>query len=125
MMQRRDAFPAEAGEERDAMVFLILREGLKISHDEISEGEKRQWDAECEEAVRFIRLKRERDGRDHVGKMDGEEKFSRPAVDEAEGRDGVCKDDSEGEEKKEERRKRQGIVDEEDVCGESDYNDTG
>lgn len=125
MMQRRDAFPAEAREEGDAVIFLVLRKGLEVSHDEIGKSEKRQRRGEREEAMRFVRLKRECDGRNDVREMNGEEKFSSAAVDEAEGRDGVCEDDSEGEEKKEERRKRQGIVDEEDVCGEGNDNDTG
>ena len=49
MMKRHDAFPAEAGEERDTAVFLILREGLEIERDEISEGEEGQRDGEDEE----------------------------------------------------------------------------
>lgn len=124
-MQRRDAFPAEAGEEGDAVIFLVLRKGLEVSHDEIGKNEERQGNGEREEAMRFVRLKRECDGRNDVREMNGEEKFSSAAIGEAEGRDGVCEDDSEGEEKKEERRKRQGIVDEEDVCGEGNDNDTG
>lgn len=124
-MQRRDAFPAEAREEGNAVIFLVLRKGLEVSHDEIGKSEERQWNCEREEAMRLVRLKCEGDGRNHVREMNGKEKFSPAAFDEAEGRDGVCEDDSEGEEKKEERRKRQGIVDEEDVCGEGNDNDTG
>lgn len=124
-MQRHDAFPAEAGEEGDAVEFSILRKGLKIARDEVGKSEERQRNCENEEAMRLVRLKRERDGWNHVGKMNGEKKFSHAAVDEAEGMDGVCEDDSEGEEEKKERRKRQGIVDEEDVCGEGNDNDTG
>ena len=42
VMERHDPFPTEAREERDALIFLVLREGLEIKHNEKS---KRQ---ECE-----------------------------------------------------------------------------
>lgn len=71
-MQRHGAFPAEAGEKRDAVVFLILREGLEVSHDEIGKGEESQRNGEGKEAMRFIRLKRERDGWDYVSNLHSE-----------------------------------------------------
>lgn len=117
MMQKHNALPTEAREKGDAVVFLILRKGLKISHDEIGKSEERQRNGEDEEAMGFICLKSEGDGGNHVGKMNGEEKFSRAAIDEAERREGVCKDDGEGEEKKEESGKWEGVIGEEDVRG--------
>ena len=42
MMQRHDAFPTEAREKGDTLIFLILRKGLEIKHDEISKREKRK-----------------------------------------------------------------------------------
>ncbi len=116
-MQRRDAFPAEAGEEGDAVIFLVLRKGLEVSHDEIGKSEERQGNGEREEAMRFVRLKRECDGRDDIREMNSEEKFSRAAIDEAKWWDGICEDNGKGEEKKEERGKREGFVCKENVCG--------
>lgn len=96
-MQRHGAFPAEAGEEGDTVIFLILREGLKVSRDEIGKGEEGQWNGEDEEAMSFVRLKREGDGGNYVSNLRGEEKFSPAAIGKVEGRDGKCEDKDEGE----------------------------
>ena len=117
MMQRHNALPAEAREESDAVVFLILRKGLKVSRNEIGKGKEGQWNGEDEEAMSFVRLKREGDGGNHISELNGEEKFPRAAIDEAEGREGVCEDDGEGEEKKEESGKWEGVIGKEDVRG--------
>lgn len=82
MMQRHDAFPTEAREKCDTVVFLVLHEGLEVSHKEVRKGEKRQRGGEREETMRFVRLKGERNGRDHIREVCGKEKFSHAAVDE-------------------------------------------
>ncbi len=49
VMKRYDAFPAETRQESGAFVFLVLREGPKVLHDEIGEGKEGQRNVEGEE----------------------------------------------------------------------------
>lgn len=51
MMEWYDALPAEAREECDALIFLVLREGLKVLDDEKREGKECERDGEREEGV--------------------------------------------------------------------------
>ena len=61
-MQRNNTLPTEAREEGDAVVFFILREGAEVYHDEIGEGEKREWDGKRQKGVRRASLQSERNG---------------------------------------------------------------
>jgi hypothetical protein len=56
--------------------------------------------------------------------MNSEEKFSRAAVDETEWRNRVSEDNNEGEDKKEERGKREKSIGKEYIRGQGKYDDT-
>jgi len=59
MMQRNDAFPTQACEESDAVIFLILREGLKITHNKICKSEEGQRNGQPQKRMCFSNLQRE------------------------------------------------------------------
>ena len=46
VMKRHDTFPAEAREKCDTLIFLVLRKGLEIEHDEKGKRQKREWQCE-------------------------------------------------------------------------------
>lgn len=96
VMERNDAFPAEAGEEGNASEFSILRKGLKVRHDKIGEGEKGKRNCDPEETMCASRLKDERNGRVDIREMDGKEEFAETAIDESKRRDGVSEEDRQG-----------------------------
>lgn len=114
-MERYNPFPAEAREKSDPLIFLVLREGLKIKHDEKSKHQKRERKREREKWMRRCRLERERNGRNHIRQLHCQQKFTKTAVDESKWRCGIYEDENEGENKKEERRKRKMVGVEENV----------
>lgn len=75
---------------------MILRKGLKIRHDEIGEGKECQRNGEDEKAMDVARLKDVGNGWNDISEMDGEENFSKAAVDKSKRRDGVGEDNDEG-----------------------------
>lgn len=105
VMERDDAFPAEAGKEGHAPEFSILRERLEIHHEEIGKGEEGQWNGEREETMDVFCLDDKCNGRDDIGNVNGEKEFPETAVNELEWREGVKKDDREGNAGKEEGSK--------------------
>ncbi len=66
VMERHDPFPTEAREERDALIFLVLREGLEIKHDEKCKRQKCERKRERQKWMRSCRLECERNGRNHI-----------------------------------------------------------
>ena len=116
VMKLNDAFPAEAGKERDAFIFLIQWECLKVENNEIGEGEKRDRKCQQQEGMRLRILERERKRRNDISKLHSKENFSEAAVEEAERRDGVCDKEDEGKDEKVERSKRKAIGVVEYIC---------
>ena len=119
-MQRNDAFPAKAGEESDASVFLVGGKGGEIHRNEIGKAEEGQRDGQPEETMGLPGLKDIRKGGNHICQMRSEDEFSETAIDKPKRRDGIGKDKEKGheQEKKGLRRKRRKLV--EEISNESD-----
>jgi hypothetical protein len=95
VMERHNPLPTNMGKERDAIELFVLREGNEIEHDEIGEGKESQRHGEREETMDFACLKNERNGWKDISDMDREQKFAKAAVHQAEGRQGMHKNDTE------------------------------
>jgi len=107
VMEREDAFPAEAGEKGCAPEFLILCKGLKVHDDEVGKSKESEGNGDGKESMHVTRLENKCDRRKNICNMYGSEEFTEAAIDESQWRDGVCEDDEEGERKKEDRGKRE------------------
>ena len=105
-MQWHHAFPAEARQEGEAVIFLVRCKRRKVHDDEISKGKKCKRDGKHEEVMRLARLKNVRNGRQDVRQLRREEEFAEAAINKAKRRNGIDEDNDAGEEQKEKSRKR-------------------
>ena len=116
MVERDDALPGEAREEREAFVFEIVGEGGKIENEEIGEGERGDRESEDrQQTMKVSHLQNKAEGGNDVTDMSGKKEFTETASDEFERRDGVGKNKEKRKREQDERGALDASREEEDV----------
>ena len=96
-MQWHSAFPSKIAKKCGALVFLVGWKRNKVEDQKICERKCSEWnDDEHEQAMILFGLQKQADGWDDIRDMHRESELAKAAIDEADGRDGVGKNQDEG-----------------------------
>ena len=116
MMQRHGAFPGEIAEQGGALIFFVGSERGEVDDKKICERERGQWnDNDDQQAMILFGLKKESDGWNDVSDVHGEGQLAKAAIEQADRRNSIGKNEDDGGKKKEERWKNESLVEKKEI----------